>query len=178
MKKFNLSRLIFAAFFIFSAAAAIVAQDETPSETSTPAISRQNRPNLMTELNLSTEQRQMIRQINVEKRLLVRNAQERLRQANRSLDQAIYADNLVEAEVQTRIKEVHAAQAELLKIRSTNELAVRKILNSEQLAKFRSLREQFGVKMVDNFNQSPKSANQNQNQRFQLRPRRIRRKMP
>ncbi len=79
----------------------------------------------------------------------MREAQERLREANRNLDQAIYADVANDAEVQTRLKEVQSAHAEVIKIKSATELAVRKILTPDQLTKFRDVRQQFMEKKED-----------------------------
>lgn len=70
-------------------------------------------------------------------------AQKRLRDATIALDQAIYADTLVEGEFETKLKEQQLAQAEVIRVRSMGELAIRKILTPEQLVKFRELRQQF-----------------------------------
>jgi hypothetical protein len=48
-----------------------------------------------------------------------------------------------DADVQTRIIEVQTAQADVAKIRFTNELAVRRVLTPQQLIRFRELRQQF-----------------------------------
>lgn len=136
---------------------------------------RGRRPNLLAELGLSPEQRQQIRRLNADKKLIVRDAQQRLREANRNLDRAIYADNVNEAEVQARLKDVQTAQAELIKIRFTNELAVRKILTGEQIAKFRALRQQFMQRMDADVNQPPQNMRQNLKQPLKLRGRQMRR---
>ncbi len=54
-------------------------------------------------------------------------------------------------------EEAQAAQAEVIKIRSMNELAVRRILTAEQITKFRVFREQFMQKMNDRKNQKRNS---------------------
>ncbi len=107
----------------------------------------QERPNiqprrLFEQLGLSREQIQQIRQINQERQPLMREAQENLRDATRALDQAIYADNVSEEIVQARLKDLQEAQAEVIKIRATTELAIRKVLTAEQLSKFIKLREE------------------------------------
>ena len=104
---------------------------------------------ILRELGLSKEQIQQIRQIHEEKRQQMETAQMRLRDANRSLDQAIYADAVNEADIQARLKEVQTAQSEVIKIRNMTELAVRKVLTPEQLAKFRDVREKFIKRMED-----------------------------
>ncbi len=135
---------------------------------------RERRPNLLAELGLTQNQRQQLRRINIEKRPLVRNAQQRLREANRNLDHAIYADNVNETEIQARLKDVQTMQAELIKIRFTNELAVRRILTVEQLSKFRALREQFAQRTENNQDQPRQRRMQNLRQRFKLRQNQMR----
>lgn len=176
MKKFNFLSLVFVCLLLMFSFSAVHAQEENSAEPDIPNNSpdRQSRPNLLTELGLSPSQRQQIRRINTEKRQLARAAQKRLRDANLNLDQAIYADNLNDGEIQTRMKEVQAAQAELLKIRTTNELAVRRILTIEQLAKFRNLRDQFEQRMANDFGSSRQRPNKNDNQRFKIRSRQLR----
>ncbi len=174
MKKINLLNLIFVVFFIFSAFSAVKAQDETPQNAPNKQLDRERRPNLMAELVLSPEQRQQIRRINGEKRPLARDARERLKAANKNLDKAIYADVVNESEIQARVKEVQTAQVELSKIVFKYELAVRKILTAEQLAKFRDLRERFRQKMESETISPQNNSAPNSKQEFKPRPRRMR----
>lgn len=96
----------------------------------------------------------------------MQEAQQRFRQANRALDAAIYADSPNETDVQARMKEVQLAQAEIIKIRTTSELAIRKVLTPEQLVKFRELRENFMRRMQNQQNSPPE--NEDPNQREEL----------
>ena len=96
----------------------------------------------------------------------------------RNLDQAIYADAVNESEIQNRLKELQAAQAEIARIRAMSELEVRKILTPEQLVKFRDLRRLFAEKR-ENFDErrenSGREVNKNApNRRFNRQLRRIR----
>lgn len=144
MKKLNLLSLVFAGLLIFVSLTTIKAQDETPQpDTPNQNSAVQTRPNLMKQLGLTPDQINQVRQINQSNKPQIREAQERLCEANRNLDQAIYADSADEAEIQVRLKEVQSAHSEIVKIRSQTELAVRKILTPEQLAKFRDVRQQF-----------------------------------
>lgn len=102
-----------------------------------------NRPNVLRQLGLSRQQMEQIRRLNVERRPLMEAAQRRFREANRSLDQAIYADQVNEDEVQERIRETQLAQAELIKLRAMNEITIRRILTPDQLARFIRLRQRF-----------------------------------
>ncbi len=124
------------------------------------------RPNLMRELGLSPEQMQQIRRLNAERKPLMNQAQQRLRMATRELDLAIYSDSVNDEEVQARLKELQAAQAEVARLRFTNELAVRKILTPEQLVRFRELRRSFAEQRRRNMQN-----NQRPNRRFRLRNR-------
>ena len=174
MKEFKFLSLVFAGLLIVFSSSAVKAQDEMPP-TDAPGkqFARQRRPNLMAELGLTQNQRQQIRRINVEKRPLLREAQQRLREANRNLDQAIYANNVIESEIQARLKEVQTAQAELIKMRLTNELAVRRLLTAEQLSKFRDLRERFSREMENNQDRRQQRRGLNLRRRFNNRQRQL-----
>lgn len=174
MKEIKFLSLVFAGLLIVFSSSAVKAQDEMPP-TDAPGkqFARQRRPNLMAELGLTQNQRQQIRRINVEKRPLLREAQQRLREANRNLDQAIYADNVIESEIQARLKDVQTAQAELIKIRLTNELAVRRLLTAEQLSKFRDLRERFSREMENNQDRRQQRRGLNLRRRFNNRQRQL-----
>lgn len=162
MKKFNFLSLFFAGLLLFFSFSAVRAQDEMPSsDAPNKQIDRRQRPNLLAELGLSPEQRQQIRRINAAKKSIVRQAQQRLREANDNFDRAVYSDNLTDPEIQARLRDVQTAHAELIKIRLTNELAVRRILTAEQLAKFRDLRAQFAQSMENNRDQPRKNSLQN-----------------
>jgi len=101
------------------------------------------RGNMLRQLGLTREQFQQIRRIQVERGPMMKEAQLRFREANRALDAAIYADEVNEAVVQARLKDIQIAQAEVQRLRYMNELAVRRILTPEQLVHFRELRERF-----------------------------------
>lgn len=124
----------------------ITAQDDPPpEEMQRPPMNQpqDRRGDALRELGLSREQMQQMRRLNMERRPLMNEAQRRVREANRALDDAIYADEVNETEVQARLKELHAAQGDVIRVRFMNELAVRKMLTPEQLVKFRELRARF-----------------------------------
>ena len=126
-------------------ATATFGQDGATPETQ-PATVKQpqdQRINFLRQLGLSREQIQQIRRFNAERKPLMDEAQKRSRDANRLLDEAIYANQVNESEVQARLKEVQLAQAEIARLRFMNELSVRRILTPEQLVRFRELRQKF-----------------------------------
>ncbi|HSK71202.1 MAG TPA: periplasmic heavy metal sensor [Pyrinomonadaceae bacterium] len=139
MFKFKLIFVSLILMLSFSAANAQEGPDNPPPDR----FDGQNRPNLMRELGLTPEQVQQIRFINGENRDKMRDAQFRLREAHRNLDQAIYADKVDEQLVRTRLRELVEAQAEIARIRTMTELAIRKVLTPEQLIRFRELRQRF-----------------------------------
>ena len=149
MNKFKFVSLIFALLTLGFSISAARAQDETPPENdeAPQPIERQRpqgrRPDLLRALNLSPQQVQRIRRVNQSQRAARQEAQYRLREANRALDEAIYADVPDENLVRERMKQVQSAQADLINVRTATEFAVRKILTPEQLAKFRQLRLMF-----------------------------------
>lgn len=148
MKKYNYKTLILTILLLTVSFSAVRAQDEIPPGEAAPQnFNQARRPNLLAELDLSPNQIQQIRRINADKRPLVREAQQQWREANRRLDQAIYADSADEIEIQARLKDAQIAQAELIKIRSATELAVRQILTPDQLVKFREIRRRFMERM-------------------------------
>lgn len=167
MKKFNLSNLMLICLLSLSFYTTASAQEEMPSGEEPRNEHRrfsQNRPNLLQELELTPEQIQQIKRFNQNRKSSMIEAQRRVREATLNLDQAIYADALNEIEVGARLKELQAAQAEIAKLRSYNELEVRKILTPDQLIKFRELRRKFAERR-ENFDKrrNNKSDNPNRN---------------
>ena len=175
MKKLDFIALILTAFLLTVSFSTARAQDEVPpTDEPKQSFDKQSRPNLLAELDLSTEQIRQIRRINREKQPLVREARQRMLEANRVLDQSIYDDSIDESVVETRLKEAQTAQAEFTKIRSMTEFAVRKILTPEQLVKFREIRRTFKERIENRNNQPNNRPFNNQNQRFNNRQRRQR----
>jgi Spy/CpxP family protein refolding chaperone len=180
MKKFNLFIFLLAGLLSFTFFSAAYAQDEMPSGGASPREIKRNaapRPNLLLELGLTPEQMQQIKRLNSGRRSLMMEAQRRVREATLNLDRAIYDDTLNETAIAARLKDLQNAQAEIAKLRSLNELEVRKILTSEQLIKFREVRQRFAENR-ENFrnrrNFQPDNPNRNTpNRRFNRQLRRI-----
>lgn len=94
------------------------------------------------QLNLTPEQVGKIRAIreqNKDERFLVN---QRLRQAQRAMDDAVNADNPSEALVEQRARELAEAQTAATRMRALTEVRIRRILTPEQLARLRTLRQQ------------------------------------
>lgn len=117
-----------------------------------PPAEQNMRVNLMRRLGLSKEQIQQIRKLNGQRGPLMQEAQRKLRDANRLLDQAIYADSVDDAVVEARLRDLNAAQAEVARIRALSELEIRKVLTPSQLIQFREIRDQFRDRREENMN--------------------------
>lgn len=144
----HLRLLVFVTISSFCFAASMYAQDKPVGQPETEAQADRNQPvdaraNMLRQLGLSREQIQRLRRVNMERKPFMDAAQARLRQATRALDEAIYADQLNESDVQARLKDMQLAQAEVFRIRFMNEIAVRRLLTLEQLVRFRNLRQRF-----------------------------------
>lgn len=118
-------------------------QEPRPTVNQSGIQPMDNRQNVLMQLGLSREQIQKIRRINQERKPLMDEAQRHLREANVALDLAIYSDQTSDTDFEARLKDVQIAQAEVAKLRFSNEYAVRKILTPEQLVRFRELRRRF-----------------------------------
>jgi len=139
-------RLFFILLIILVSGGFVLAQDNLPPEPNRQQPNggpQGNRPNLLQLLGLTPEQAQQLRRINQERKPQMDAAMQNLREANRALDEAIYADSVDDAAFEARLKGVNLAQAQVAKLRFTNELAVRRILTPEQLGRFRDLRKRF-----------------------------------
>jgi Spy/CpxP family protein refolding chaperone len=139
MKRLNFSVLFILATLLTCSFTTAKAQENTPNAQTD---NQQNRPRLLEALDLTSDQIQQIRRINQENRPQLRAANQRLREANRSLDTAVYSDAADEADIQNKIKEVHAAHNAMINLRAKTEFAVRKVLTPAQLSKFREIRQQ------------------------------------
>ena len=138
-------------FVVFGIAAvsafgqSVVVPGEKPQDELNPnaVVRKDGRQNLLMQLGLSRDQIKQLRTLNQDRRPKMEAAQIRVREATRSLDDAIYTDQLVDSDIETKLKELQLAQADIIRLRATNEIAVRKILTPEQLLRFRELRDRF-----------------------------------
>jgi Spy/CpxP family protein refolding chaperone len=146
----HLHKLVFGfAIAVSALAGSAVAQEEPKVPAAVGETRPQNdravdlRMDILQQLGLTPEQVQRIRRSNIERRPMMMAAQAKVRETNAALDEALYADNVDEQLVKDRLRESQLAQAEVIKIRFMNELAIRRILTPEQLVRFRELRQRF-----------------------------------
>ena len=137
--------LSFALIAFFASVAFVNGQDGPPPNPQRSDVRPgEGRRDIMAELGLSQDQMQQFRKLGAAHRPLMNAAQQRLRDANRELDMAIYADTVSDEVVRGKLKAFQDAQAEVNRLRFTNELDIRKILTQDQLVRFREMRRRFG----------------------------------
>lgn len=135
----------FAFALLFTPATGARAQNPpaAPAQEGAAAQANPNDPvSLLMQLNLSPDQIAQMRAIQSENGPQARVLNQRLNQARRALDEAIYSDEVDEALIEQRAREVAEAQAALVRLRAQTELRVRRVLTPEQLQTFRQLRRQ------------------------------------
>lgn len=128
------------------------------------------------QLNLTPEQRQQIRSIrenNKEERGAIN---ERLRESNRALEEALNTDTIDEAVIEQRVRDVAAAQAAVMRMRVLTEVRIRRVLTLEQRTLLRSLQVQARENRRERLLAGPedrqmrREERMQQNQRNSLRP--------
>lgn len=105
----------------------------------------QSRPTVedpIRQLNLSPEQRQRIRTIREHLRDERAAVNQRVRETNKALEEALDADNPDEAQLETLMRDVAAAQAAVMRMRILSEVRIRRVLTAEQLVTWRRLRQE------------------------------------
>lgn len=115
-------------------------QQSDPGQAPGAREERRNDP--LRALNLTLDQLQQIRAIRIENREEWRAVRQRQAEAFRALDEAVYSDNVNEALIEERARELGAAQAAVARMRALTELRIRRVLTPEQLNTLRAMRQQ------------------------------------
>ena len=92
------------------------------------------------ELNLTAEQREQIRMIREQSRGERATINQRVRETNRALEEALDSDNPDQSVLEQRIQEVSAAQAEAMRMRIKTEVKIRQVLTTEQRTMLKDMR--------------------------------------
>jgi Spy/CpxP family protein refolding chaperone len=129
--------------FIITMVFAVSVFGQEPQDAPQPPERPVDRMNILRELGLSQDQIRQMRIINQDIRTKRQAARLRVGEATRNLDQAIYADTVDETLVAQRLRDLQDAQSEMAKVNFENEFAIRKVLNPEQLVRFREIRQKF-----------------------------------
>lgn len=94
------------------------------------------------QLNLTPDQREQIRSIreqNKEERAAIN---QRLREANQALDEALNEEEPTEGVIEQRVRDVAAAQGAAMRMRVLTEIRIRRVLTLEQRRILRSLQQE------------------------------------
>lgn len=127
-------KIVTALVMLLTAATIALAQQD-------PAVNP-GQPDPIEQLRLTPDQRQAIRRIVAENRDERQAANQRVRQANIALDQALDTDPPDENLIEQRINDLAAAQAAQLRMRIHTEIRIRRVLRPEQITTLRRLRLQ------------------------------------
>lgn len=129
------------AFLAFPAAVVPVAGQGVQQPAASPDP-QQGGGDLIRQLNLTPEQREQIRSIRQGNQPERAAVNQRLRETNQALEEALDSDTPDEALVEQRVRDVAAAQASAMRIRISTEIRVRRVLTAEQRTILRSLQRQ------------------------------------
>lgn len=94
------------------------------------------------QLNLTPEQREQVRSIREANKTERAEINQRVREANRALEEVLDTENPDEVVVEQRMRDLGAAQAAAMRMRIFTEVRIRKVLTQEQRGILRSLRQQ------------------------------------
>jgi Spy/CpxP family protein refolding chaperone len=122
-------------------AATVPVAAQNPDQPAT-APEPQQGGDLIRQLNLTPEQREQIRSIRQGNQTERATINQRLRESNQALDEALDSDTPDEALIEQRVRDVSAAQAAAMRIRISTEIKVRRVLTAEQRTVLRSLQHQ------------------------------------
>ena len=157
---------------MFSAAAAAQQQQQVDAQQVGPAQD----PITRIMESLTPEQREKIRAIREQNKEDRAAINQRFRETNRALEEALEADNPNEAIIEQRLRDFAAAQAAQMHMRVLTEVRIRQVLTPEQQTTLRLLRQQAReskrARELENLNERRRALDKlpQQNQRNGLGP--------
>jgi Spy/CpxP family protein refolding chaperone len=117
-----------------------------PSEQQTAPDSQQTAGggggDLIRQLNLTPEQREQIRSIREQNRAERATINQRLRETNDALEEALNAEEPLESVIEQRVRDLAAAQAAAMRIRVLTEIRIRRVLTIDQRRILRDLQQE------------------------------------
>jgi Spy/CpxP family protein refolding chaperone len=140
MKRTYLLLLIVSLFFLLCPINGLASTAQEP-EAPAPPMQRNPDSDPIQELRLTSEQRQQIRAIRQEMQDERASVNQRLREANRALQEALESDNPDEISIQQKARDLAEAQAAQIRLRVLSEVRIRRVLTPEQRALLRELRQ-------------------------------------
>lgn len=138
--KLNFKSLATIISLVIFAALPVCAQTPTPEQPPGAMQRRNFGGDPIRELNLTAEQREQIRMIREQNRAERATINQRVRETNRALEEALDSDNPDQSVLEQRIQEVSAAQAEAMRMRIKTEVKIRQVLTNEQRIMLKEMR--------------------------------------
>ena len=138
--KLNLQTLATAISLVILAALPLCAQTPTPEPPPAAMQGRNFGGDPIRELNLTAEQREQIRTIREQNRAERATINQRVRETNRALEEALDSDSPDQSVLEQKMQEVSAAQAEAMRMRIRTEVQIRKVLTNEQRILLKEMR--------------------------------------
>jgi Spy/CpxP family protein refolding chaperone len=130
---------------VLTAGISLQARAQTSPQTSQPEQSRtqvnQTTQDVFGQLNLTPEQIQKIRGINAELKDQRQAANQRLRQSQKALAEAVESPTPNEALIDQRSRDVADAQSSVIRLRSLTEARVLQVMTPEQRIRLREIRQ-------------------------------------
>jgi Spy/CpxP family protein refolding chaperone len=142
--KHNAQIQLLSAVFVFFVAASSVYGQTVQQQPAPPAPQQQGglAADPIRQLNLTPEQREQIRAIREQSKEERAAINQRVREANRALEEALDSDNPDEALIEQPVRDAVGAQAAAMRIRILTEVRIRRVLTLEQRNLLRTLRLQ------------------------------------
>lgn len=137
----------------------LVAASYTPAALAQDSLPQTASGDPIEQLQLMPEQRQRIRAIREETKHERAAINQRLREANFALEQALDAESPNEALLEQRLRDAATAHAASMRMRILTEVKIRRVLTQEQLTTLRTLRLQ-ARGLMRNQNQNPRPGRQ------------------
>lgn len=151
------------AFLLGTYVVASAQTTQTQNATEPVQAPTQNQPaNPFAGLDLKPEQIQKIRMINAELKDERQAAVLRLRQAQRTLNEAVESPTPNESLIEQRSREVAAAQAHTIRLRSLTEARVLQVLTPEQRVRLREMQQRNLARRPERQQQTPNGLGQRQ----------------
>ena len=138
--KLNVKFIIAVIAFIISAAISSQAQTSATEQPAATTHQRSFGGDPVRQLNLTPEQREQIRTIREENREERAAINQRVRETNRALEEALDSDATDQTVIDQRLQEVAAAQAAAMRMRIMTEVKIRQVLSTEQRVMLREMR--------------------------------------
>ena len=137
--KLNVKLVIAVIALISSAAISSQAQTEATEQPAATTHQR-NFGDPVRQLNLTPEQREQIRTIREQNREERAAINQRVRETNRALEEALDSDATDQTVIDQRLQEVASAQADAMRMRIITEVKIRQVLSTEQRVMLREMR--------------------------------------